>query len=48
MMDRVNEPVDDEEETLVVRVELAVDPGGGVTGPGRLMETPDGAEPTQE
>ena len=44
----MNEPVEDNESALTVRVELAKDPDGGVTGPGRLIEIPDGAEPIQE
>ena len=44
----MNEPVEDDESALIVRVELAKDPDGGVTGPGRLIEIPEGAEPIQE
>lgn len=44
----VNEPVDDDEVALTVNVEVAVDPDGGVTGPGRVMDTSDGALPTHE
>lgn len=43
-IERVNEPVDDEEDALTVSVEVAGVPGDGVTGPGRLIETPDGAD----
>lgn len=45
---RVNEPVDDDDDALNVSVELAGVAGVGVTGPGRLTETPDGADPTHE
>jgi hypothetical protein len=44
----VNEPVDEDEVALTVNVEVAVDPDGGVTGPGRVMGTSDGALPTHE
>jgi len=33
---------------VTVSVDVAVPPEGGVTGPGRLKETPDGAVPTHE
>ena len=46
--DRVKVPVDAEELTLTVSVEVAVPPEGGVTGPGRVMETPEGAVPAHE
>jgi hypothetical protein len=44
----VNEPVEDDESALTVRVEVAEDPDGGDTGPGKLIEIPDGAEPIHE
>ena len=43
----VNGPVDDEADTLIVRVEVA-GVAVGVTGPGRLIETPEGAPPIHE
>jgi len=46
--DRVKDPVEAEEDALTVSVEVAVEPEGGVIGPGRVIETPLGAEPTQE
>ncbi len=46
--DSVKEPVDEDELALTVRVDVAVDPEGGVTGPGRLMDTPEGAVPIHE
>jgi hypothetical protein len=46
--DKVKEPVEAEEAALTVSVDVAVDPDGGVTGPGRLMETPEGAVPIHE
>jgi len=46
--DKVKEPVDDEDVVLTVRVDVAGVPDEGVTGLGRLAETPDGAAPTQE
>lgn len=46
--ERVKEPVDDKDDALTVSVEVAGVPGVGVTGPGRLTEIPDGAEPIQE
>ncbi len=33
---------------MTVRVEVAIPPEGGVTGPGKLIDTPDGAVPTHE
>jgi hypothetical protein len=45
---RVKEPVDDDDDALNVSVEVAGVAGAGVTGPGRLTETPDGADPTHE
>jgi len=44
----VNEPVDAEAPAESVSVELALEPEGGVTGPGRLIETSEGAVPSQE
>ena len=44
----VNEPIEADESALTVRVELAVDPDGGVIGPGKLTEIPVGAEPIHE
>jgi hypothetical protein len=44
----MNEPVVDVESALTVRVEIAEDPDGGVTGPGKLMGIPDGAVPIHE
>jgi hypothetical protein len=44
----VNEPTDDPEVAVTVRVDVAVEPEGGVIGPGTLTVTPDGAEPTHE
>lgn len=46
--DRVKVPVEAEELTLTVSVEVAVPPEGGVTGPGSVMETPEGAVPAHE
>jgi hypothetical protein len=43
----VNGPVDDEADALIVRVEVA-GVAVGVTGPGRLIETPEGAAPIHE
>jgi len=43
----VNEPVDEEAVALIVRVDVAGVPVG-VTGPGRLIETPVGAVPIHE
>jgi hypothetical protein len=45
---RVNVPSVADEVVVTVRVEVAVDPAGGVTGEGMLTETPDGAVPAQE
>ena len=47
-IDRVNDPVEAEEDALTVSVDVAVEPDGGVIGPGRVIETPVGAEPSQE
>jgi hypothetical protein len=44
----VKVPVEAPEVRVTVRVDVAVPPEGGVTGPGRLMETPEGAVPTHE
>jgi hypothetical protein len=44
----VNVPAVAEESALTVSVEVAVPPRGGVTGPGRDMETPEGAAPIHE
>jgi len=43
----VNDPRAADGDALTVRVEVAGVPIG-VTGPGRLMETPDGADPNHE
>ena len=43
----VNGPVDEETDVLIVRVEVA-GVAVGVTGPGRLIETPEGAAPIHE
>jgi len=40
----VKEPIEADVEALAVRFEVAGVPGEGVTGPGRLIETPVGAE----
>ena len=48
MIDKVKDPKDDPEAALTVSVDVAVEPEGGVTGPGMFTLTPDGAEPTQE
>jgi hypothetical protein len=40
----VKDPVDAEDEALAVSVEVAGVPGAGVTGPGRLIVTPVGAD----
>jgi hypothetical protein len=48
VMDNVKEPVDDEAVALTMSVEVAGVPVEGVTGLGKLAETPDGADPTQE
>jgi hypothetical protein len=45
---RVKEPVDDDDDALTVSVEVAGVAGVGVTGPGRLTETPDGDDPIHE
>jgi hypothetical protein len=45
---RVNEPVEAEAVALAVSVEVAGVPLDGVIGPGRLIETPVGAVPSQE
>jgi hypothetical protein len=47
-IDRVKDPVEAEEDALAVSVEVAVEPEGGVIGPGRVIETPLGAEPSHE
>jgi hypothetical protein len=44
----VNEPVDVDDVVPTVKVEVAVPPDAGVTGPGRLIETSVGALPIQE
>ena len=44
MTESVKEPMEADDEALTVRVEVAGVLGVGVTGPGRLIETPDGAE----
>jgi hypothetical protein len=46
--DRVKDPVEAEEDAVTVRVEVAVEPDGGVIGPGRVIVTPVGAEPSHE
>jgi len=43
----VNGPVDEEADAVIVRGEVA-GVAVGVTGPGRLIETPVGAAPIQE
>jgi len=43
----VKDPRVADEDVLTVRVEVAGVPLG-VTGPGRLIETPEGADPTHE
>jgi hypothetical protein len=48
VIDSVNAPVEVVELALTVNVVVAVDPDGGVTGPGRLIVTPVGAEPNHE
>ncbi|MGA8855631.1 MAG: hypothetical protein WB643_00535 [Candidatus Bathyarchaeia archaeon] len=45
---RVKEPVDAVAEALIVSVDEEFDPEGGVTGPGKLIDTPEGAVPIQE
>jgi hypothetical protein len=45
---RVKEPVDAVAEALIVSVDEELDPEGGVTGPGKLIDTPEGAVPIQE
>jgi hypothetical protein len=47
-IDRVKDPVEAEEDALTVSEEVAVEPEGGVIGPGRVTETPLGADPSQE
>ena len=44
MIVRVKEPVEADDDALAIRIEVAGVPGAGVTGPGRLTETPAGAE----
>jgi hypothetical protein len=44
----VNEPVELVESALTVRVEVAEDPDGGVTGPGKLIEMSEGADSIHE
>jgi len=48
VIDSVKAPVEAEEDALTVSVEVADEPEGGVTGPGKLTETPEGAVPIQE
>ncbi len=48
VIERVKEPVDAVEPALTVSIDVAVDPGSGVTGPGRVMETSEGAVPIHE
>ena len=48
IIDKVNEPNDDAEDVFTVRVDVAVEPEGGVIGPGMFTVTLDGAEPNQE
>jgi len=45
---RVKEPVDDDDDALTESIEVAGVPVDGVTGPGRLIETPDGADTQPE
>jgi len=45
---RVKEPVDDEDDALTESIEVAGVPVDGVTGPGRLIETPAGADTQPE
>ena len=47
-IDMLKDPVEAEEDALTVSVEVAVEPEGGVIGPGRVIETPLGADPSQE
>ena len=44
MIESVKAPVEAEDEAVTVRVEVAGVLGVGVTGPGRLIETPEGAD----
>jgi hypothetical protein len=44
MIDSVKEPMEAEDKALAVRVVVAGVLGVGVTGPGRLIEIPEGAE----
>jgi hypothetical protein len=44
----VKVPLEASDAKVTVRVEVAVPPEGGVTGPGRLIETPEGAVPNHE
>lgn len=46
--ERVKDPVEAEDEALAVSIEVAGVPDVGVTGPGRLTDTPEGADPNQE
>ena len=46
--DSVKVPVDAEEPAPTESVEVPVPPEGGVTGPGNVMDTSDGAVPIHE
>ena len=44
MIESVKDPIEAEGEARAVRFEVAGVPGVGITGPERLIETPEGAE----
>ena len=46
--ERVKDPVEDDDDALAWSMEVAGVPDVGVTGPGRLTDTPEGADPNQE
>jgi hypothetical protein len=48
VIESVKDPVEDEEDALAVSVAVAGVPEVGVTGPGRLTDIPEGADPSQE
>jgi len=48
VIDKVKDPVEAEDDALTLSVEDAVEPDGGVTGPGRPIVIPPGADPTHE
>ncbi len=48
VIERVKEPIEAAKPALTVSMDVAVDAGSGVTGPGRLIETSEGAVPIHE